>query len=164
MTGYPRVLSGSSPAKVVLLFEVVHSVAQITTAHEGVCGTTLPRLVSVSGEGTQFMSADFCGGSHPDAIPFEIPYATGVMDNPWIHMPDAKYDLSMYEGDGRHQGGANFLLADGHAKWLSPKQVSTGGDALFPIDEPDYALPPGGGTIRAAGSENAHFAATFSGI
>ena len=49
-------------------------------------------------------------------------------------------------GANRHDGGRNFLLADGHVRWLRPQIVSTGapGVALTPD-----ALPPG-------------FAATFA--
>jgi len=33
---------------------------------------------------------------------------------------------------GRHTNGSNFLLADGHAKWLAGTKVSTGGNASGP--------------------------------
>ncbi|HEY3333196.1 MAG TPA: DUF1559 domain-containing protein [Capsulimonadaceae bacterium] len=56
-------------------------------------------------------------------------YATGPMvwsiydttTKPWSYsFKDAQ--------DGQHQGGSNFILADGHAKWIKPGQVVSGGN------------------------------------
>lgn len=53
-------------------------------------------------------------------------YATGVLND--------AYNSSLYPGPytrfvpptGRHTGGSNFLLLDGHVKWLLPQAVSAG--------------------------------------
>lgn len=68
----------------------------------------------------------------------------------------------------RHTGGSNFLLADGHVKWLVPTQVSPGGTAAAPTND---ELNPGGNIpYTACGSNfagnsaitNGPFVATFS--
>lgn len=33
---------------------------------------------------------------------------------------------------GRHNGGSNFIMADGHVKWLLPSQVSSGRGPIYP--------------------------------
>lgn len=38
----------------------------------------------------------------------------------------------LYDDEGRHMDGANYLLADGHVKWYPPAQVSPGRDASTP--------------------------------
>lgn len=43
-------------------------------------------------------------------------------------------------GSNRHEGGRDFLLADGHVKWLRPEEVSTG--STLAAASPD-ALPRG---------------------
>ena len=43
-------------------------------------------------------------------------------------------------GANRHEGGRDFLLADGHVKWLRPEAVSTGVPSI--ASSPDM-LPPG---------------------
>jgi len=43
-------------------------------------------------------------------------------------------------GANRHDGGRNFLLADGHVKWLRPSAVSTGPPGT---SQPPDALAPG---------------------
>jgi len=57
---------------------------------------------------------------------------------------------------GRHTNGANYLLADGHVKWLMGNLVSSG--TVAPTST--YAQ----GTQNAAGAEVNTFAATFSSI
>ena len=50
-------------------------------------------------------------------------------------------------GANRHEGGRDFLLADGHVRWLRPEAVSTGTPAT--AIAPDHLAPP--------------YAATFAG-
>ena len=58
--------------------------------------------------------------------------------------------------EGHHLSGANYLMADGHAKWYRGDAVSTFNTALSATSDPDGC--------RAAGTEKAGFAVTFSPI
>jgi prepilin-type processing-associated H-X9-DG protein len=60
---------------------------------------------------------------------------------------------------GRHTNGSNFLLADGHAKWLRGTQVSAGDNALTTTTAATGHFADGTGNLGPAS-----LAATFSGI
>lgn len=69
----------------------------------------------------------------------------------------------------RHQGGSNFILCDGHVKWMYGEQVSTGWMAATPNDFQDATYTGGGANSVAAGSASLSntsgkkvFEATFS--
>jgi prepilin-type N-terminal cleavage/methylation domain-containing protein/prepilin-type processing-associated H-X9-DG protein len=77
--------------------------------------------------------------------------ATGQMRGEFVALPTHL----MKSAEGRHQGGSNFLFADGHAKWLMPNAVSPGSGN----DGQAYKNPTGawcGGTA----SDNTLIAAT----
>ena len=59
--------------------------------------------------------------------------------------------------EGRHDGGSNFALADGHVKYFQPQAVSTGGDATLPGAAQTMTAAAG---TTAAPSQS--FTATFS--
>lgn len=141
--------------KTVLLFEVVHASANLLMPSEGFeYNLPTPLATSVSGNGRWLSDTGvWMGNNRPFDINEDVRYATGIMSGVGTP-PFGSYQD--YEGAGRHQGGANFLYWDAHAHWLSPQQVSTGSNADSPSSEPDYS------DGRAAGSENSHFAATFS--
>lgn len=82
--------------------------------------------------------------------PDHIHYATGNLGGRPVGVPN-QFDKA------RHQGGSNFLLADGHVKWFKPGQISTGTDAPTPTSAQTGAIS---GT--AAGTDNSAFWATFS--
>ena len=65
---------------------------------------------------------------------------------------------------GRHDGGSNFLLADGHVKWYRGSQVSSGFNAAKPTDPQDHL--PDAAAARAAGTEDStgQYMITFSAI
>ncbi len=50
-------------------------------------------------------------------------------------------------GANRHEGGRDFLLADGHIRWLRPEAVSTGTSATAVA--PDHLAPPLTATFAA---------------
>jgi prepilin-type processing-associated H-X9-DG protein len=54
-----------------------------------------------------------------------LKYSTGYMYN----MPPASQSGSYDSPDGRHNGGANYLMCDGHAKFLLASKVGAGTDA-----------------------------------
>ncbi len=84
----------------------------------------------------------------------QLVYATGYMIN---SATSATYFKSP---TGRHSDGSNFVLADGHVKWLKPSTVSAG-------YSPGTATNCGGGSTAAGTScttlaSGAPVAATFS--
>ena len=115
---------------------------------------------------TYFLNVNLSGKYAPSGLPLSeigspavtvlVAEATGggVLSNPCrLNNPnetDSVLANRFVSVDGpaanRHEGGRNFLLADGHVRWLRPQTVSVGmpGMALAPD-----ALPPG-------------FAATFA--
>lgn len=143
--------------KTVLLFEVVHASANLLMPSEGFeADLPAPLATSVRGNGTFLWDMGvWMGNNRPFDINEDVRYATGIMSGADTVISTVD---NYYEGAGRHQGGANFLYSDAHAKWLLPQQVSTGRDATSPNSEPNY----GDGARTAAGSENSRFAATFS--
>lgn len=113
------------PSGTVLLFEITGDTVDVTQSDEGASqGIT---LFSASGDGMELASA----ASEPDkrgnilaVTEPGIDYATGRLDGA-VDRPDGDpgtEDVFPYRA-GRHSGGSNFLLADGHAKWLLPGKV-----------------------------------------
>jgi len=134
----------NSPSSTVILFEITGA-------------TTDPTNVLETGSGGCFLNQDggvdyYEEGGHSadqkqvDAKPALGPLVGGLGQggNPATPYPTAAY----------HTEGSNWLMADGHVKWLRPVQVSPGWDALTSTDA------QGGG--RAEGSGKGTHVATFS--
>lgn len=100
-----------STPKTVLLFETTGNTAQITQIDEGAAQGA--RQFSAAGDGGLLISAP--GGSTGSAR-----YATGWM-GPYDPTKDGSGQYP--ERSGRHAGGADFLMTDGHVKWLLPERV-----------------------------------------
>jgi len=129
---YPQTCDGSdsisnaqmaAPSKTVVLFEVQgsgnYSPVDEEVATQGGCGG------SPAGDGlgqnfdpTGFQSQSTASNAKSnDGL---LKYATGYLNG-------ATLNLGQYGSPtGRHQGGSNFIMADGHAKWLLPESVSPG--------------------------------------
>ena len=96
-----------APASSVLLFEISGDATDVTKLGNGAgSGDKTVDNESASGNG----STNTSGGTYP--------YQTGPMGN-----PVTAYTAS---AQSRHTGASNFLLADGHAKWLRGTVVSAG--------------------------------------
>lgn len=97
--------------KTVLLFETTGDTAQVTLPDEGAAQGA--RQFSAAGDGGFLISA-------PNAAMGQALYATG-----WMGRFDSqKHSYDQFpERDGRHAGGANYVLTDGHVKWLLPDRV-----------------------------------------
>jgi prepilin-type N-terminal cleavage/methylation domain-containing protein/prepilin-type processing-associated H-X9-DG protein len=94
----------NGPTKTVLLFEVSNSLVDFTH---------LPENTSAAGSGV--------GSDGGYVVPFRgYVYATGPIGGYKGNFTSTAYP------NGRHAGGSNYLLADGHVKWLKAVQVSTG--------------------------------------
>lgn len=126
------------PAKTVLFFEVTGSkgyridVPQYSSANSadiapnggdpgGYWGN------SPSGYGMLNLSSP--NGAFENGSGGGLRYATGPMIYSIFDATTKPWSYSFKDPvDGIHQGGSNFILADGHVKWLKPSQVVSGGN------------------------------------
>lgn len=155
-TGYPMsyginiVAAGNmlsdfnASASTVLLFEVAGDPAMINDPSEGTQGYTVAPpsgFMSTAGDGAGNLICRVKGfdvnhvvtATDNDSSPPTIQYATGALGARWTpnSTPDSK--PAWYQGElGRHQEGSNYVMADGHAKFIYPTQVSSGGNAAAP--------------------------------
>ncbi len=139
----------NAPASTVLLCEAFGPVARIDQNDEGLSaglyddfsGTTdgIPDQTN-SIPGGVLCDADLCGHSYAGG--YDMQLATGVMPAG----PSGTMDPSLYTVNpppytsgfvGIHTGGSNFLMADGHAKYLRPSQVSAGHNGSPGQDQDD---------------------------
>ena len=80
-----------------------------------------------------------------------VPWATGYPSN-----ATPNYDVNLFtKPEGRHSIGANYVLADGHAKWMRGGQVSAGYN-----NDPSWGKPCG--YPDGAGGANAALQANLS--
>jgi prepilin-type processing-associated H-X9-DG protein len=86
-------------------------------------------MVDVSGShGIESTSPAVLGGNEmPVGSGSGFLYATGVLRNDPTDAAVVGSDNGDAMKTGVHTGSSNFLLADGHAKWLKPDWVSAGG-------------------------------------
>jgi len=83
------------------------------------------RLPYNSGPDTTAEVRSGCGSGFANNLTADqAKYATGRLLNPGALAGDPS--LGNPQMEGRHNGGANYILADGHAKWFRPSQVSPG--------------------------------------
>ena len=92
-------------------------------------------------------------------------FATGYfISQPWmLSLASASPAWFVNSGDGRHFDGANYLLADGHVKWMLASKVNPGGAAVTSTSSWGWVWPQN----RAIGTQNSQitngtFAFTFS--
>ena len=124
------------PSGTVLLFEITGDTVDVTQPDEGASqGVT---LFSASGDGLGLGAAvaPQKDGRMPPLIVQGIFYATGrfvgASDRP-PGDPDGGAGDFFPDPAGRHSGGSNFLLADGHVKWVLPEKVcAVAGPVGFP--------------------------------
>lgn len=133
-----------SPAATVLLFEVSGDPAMISDASEGTQGYSVAPpsgFMSTVGDGAGnifcrvkgFSATHVISATDNDANPPTIQYATGALGARWSPNSTPDNKPAWYLGEtGRHQDGSNYVMADGHAKFIYPTQVSSGGSAANP--------------------------------
>ena len=161
----PSLATFTAPADSVLLFEVTNDSAKITDVEEGISpGAAGPAQTSAAGDGVNGALLNMTGvsTSRPDGAL----YATGRFDN--SGSADLLPTDQFAADDGRHRSGSNYLMADGHTRWLAAKGVSAGGNALSPSNpqSPQGCLIAGlgasGGYPCAEGTGGGRYRATFS--
>ncbi len=128
----------SSPAMTVGAFEVSGSNGYDLTIEElpqsqggtrdGCGGSPAGNGLGQSYDPTGYNSVQTPGGvsSQGDG---HLKYATGYLNG-------VAANLGQFTGPmGRHNGGANYVMCDGHAKFLLPSKVSPGFNAATPTDK-----------------------------
>jgi len=141
----------NSPAKTVVLFEVTNSGLGIDpsgNSNNYDMTTIADGYVNASGANSDFAyggyspSGNGYGGDYDPngasqsatatATSTTLKYATGYMSgsNP-INNPGGTSGGNFTGPLGRHTDGSNFLMADGHAKFLRPRAISAGGSGDF---------------------------------
>ncbi|MEO7720067.1 MAG: DUF1559 domain-containing protein [Capsulimonas sp.] len=160
------IASWNAPANTVALFEI-----NGMTAPLGVAGVVDVRSVVACGPdgggdggwdgGGLALAQNGIGTRNVVAgtFPQGVHYATGILGNPPRTSGAATYEGSPTVSaikPGRHTDATNFLMADGHAKWIRSTAVSAGPNASTSIDAQSGS--------QAAGTSAAGFAATFSAI
>ena len=150
-TAYPgpagAISQFTSPSKTVLLCETSGMPVDFTVANEHAsCAYT--------GSWTDPLTTA-CTKSSGGGVRLE----TGPMGN--YAAGNGYYDTAV---PGRHTNGSNFLLCDGHVKWLRGSQISFGYQAAKSTDPSDGV--PGttanNNPIHAAGTADPTFPVTFS--
>lgn len=150
-----------SPGSTVVLFEI--SFGQQDDPSKAT-GTNPDSSVFANGSALSGCTA-WSGGYYYDEV-----YATGLFPQDKFTNP---FNANGWSGGGfsgplgRHSAGSNYLLADGHVKWLRASAVSVGtpnstvGDEGTPISSPQTA-PTAANSGYSGTSTNPAFAATFS--
>ncbi len=104
-------LNGDS--KTVLLFEVTNALAPITTPYNGTIGDNVSPSADGNTEGyTGVAGSQYATGLPSGALVSDVGTGTG-------HFPALT---------GRHTDAAIYAFADGHAKFVRPTGISTGGE------------------------------------
>jgi len=150
----------SSPAKTVLLAEVMNSTGYDITRgdadsdathaagddHNAYFGGSAAGL----GMGGAYDPSGFNSNSGtPGGQPWQTKWATGPLVN---SLPGAAQND--FTPTGRHNGGASYIMADGHAKYFLPSKVSGG---ALNTNSADCGAPG-----VAAGTDCDRVAATFN--
>jgi len=146
---YPGIPSMTAPASTVMLFEIQQQWGggDASGNGNGVLLTNPAEGDSSSGVGAVAGGCDHNGGGPGNANlngnNCHAVYATGNIGG---------YPLTNYvqTTTGVHTDGANYLEADGHAKWMRPAAVSGGISAPSPTSAEHHSLNVDAGT--AAGT------------
>ena len=159
----------NSPSKTVLLFEVANSKyyhlqdgdpthTSYPNVSDNVFGGNSP---SGWGVGSDYDPGGSNSGPAAAATTGDgkLKFATGYMRN-------SLHNGMFTSPEGRHTGGANFIMADTHAKWFRSNAVSAGGDntvaaGCSPTDaQPANHFAPA--TAASVDCNDSTIAATFS--
>jgi prepilin-type N-terminal cleavage/methylation domain-containing protein/prepilin-type processing-associated H-X9-DG protein len=140
-----------APASTVLLCEVFGAPVRVDQADEGIYSNTSYDLSPAtdglpdpsSSNGGVLCDQIACGPRAGGTGGYDLQLATGVMDAgvsgtlPQGTATSSGYDPATYTSGavGIHTSGSNFLLGDGHVKWLRPNAVSSGHNGRSGYDQ-----------------------------
>ncbi|MDR3709427.1 MAG: DUF1559 domain-containing protein [Capsulimonadaceae bacterium] len=103
------------------------------TTPDSVCDSYSPSGDGWPSVGLSTSMGDYNGTSY-------VVYATGQFSQPFTSACTAT--APCYTPTPYHNGGSNWLAADGHVKWLLATKVSNGSNAPSSTT-PSYVIPPG---------------------
>jgi len=162
----------TAPAQTVLLCEVTHSSGYDVTISSGTDPNGYPSdytsSCSPAGLGGGYIydphgcNAPGNNTAQPDTAGIYVQYATGILRN-----GDTTNANNNYTGAaGLHNGGSNYVLADGHAKFFFPANVSAGNNIVTSYMPLDYCGATDGGgwgnTAATTACADTTMRATFS--
>jgi prepilin-type N-terminal cleavage/methylation domain-containing protein/prepilin-type processing-associated H-X9-DG protein len=148
----------TNPAKTVALFEVSGVTANVTDAREGSePGGDAGVNFSAAANG---LDNRLYAQKSGETLEYNT-YATGYLGG---RIPPDPLQTQFVYAFGRHSEGSNYLLSDGHVKWMFGHRVSSGTDANAEnCNEDNHPAVAGcSGAFTAAGSGPTAFDATFS--
>ncbi|HLV80313.1 MAG TPA: DUF1559 domain-containing protein [Chthonomonadaceae bacterium] len=159
----------NAPANIVLLTEVKGDVADVTDGQEGVSPGVINtwNVFSSAGDGINILADSDINNTLPAVQTggpngtYTTQYQTGIMGGYTpTNVPYPTYfDTNLNGGkDGRHSGGGNYALGDGHTKFFRPGAVSPGQNAAS-----NTAIQTvNNGIYYAGGTSDGVHAVTFS--
>jgi len=149
---FVKLASATAPASTVLMCEAFGSVANVTS------------LTEATGNGIYSPSTNGPGNTQGGSSIAGL--ATGCLSGDPKTCPGSSAPSWVHYNTARHTDGSNFLLCDGHSKWLKGASVSRGDTASAANcnqdNNPSVAGCSGGTT--AAGTQSGTFPVTFSPI
>ena len=161
----------NGPAKTVMIFETAGSGNyDVSTENHHNFETPPGTIENCGGSPAGNATGNQYGGGPLNGYAINGPLTLATGD-----MPGARALVATLNGGsgtaalgkviGRHTG-ANYMFADGHAKYLRPEQVSSGGNANKEKDKQDYSMQYGSSPMAAGTGGtfdgNTQPAATFS--
>ncbi|MEO7719008.1 MAG: DUF1559 domain-containing protein [Capsulimonas sp.] len=150
----------AAPAKTVLLCEVQSIYAPITDPNEaGGFQDVISPTTNGNYNGTVYPFPNFGQGGM-----METGCLGGLDCTPYL-ATTANFMEGFEKLTGRHTDGSNFMMTDGHVKWLRGSQVSGGSNAIAADCQQGGGAPADCTTVvqtMAEGTEGNRFAVTFS--
>jgi prepilin-type processing-associated H-X9-DG protein len=160
----PADASLNAPATTVGLAEVKNVQADVTATDEVGTSNKFPPQFSSAGDGLFYLASTIgtsTNGVLGSSTQGAAVYETGTMGGYSCNgTGKAAFNCNLYDSSnnyqGRHTAGANYFLADGHAKYLKGAAVSPGGNAQASTNVEDQV------NGYAAGTASSGFSVTFS--
>ncbi len=149
----------NAPASSVGLAEVKNVQADATAPDEVGASTHFPSTFSSAGDGLNVLASTI--GTAVPAVQGNAVYETGTTggyscSGAGKAPPYCQYFDPANGYQGRHSSGAEYFMADGHAKFFRPGSISPGANALSSANNEDMV------NGYAAGTTANQFGATFS--